>query len=71
LVRALDFACSTSQAVFDVDGVGFPIVYFKNGNWTGVFACSTTVTLADVYFDFNHFEVISLLKNSIRINIVE
>jgi len=59
LVRALDFACSTSQAVLDVDGVGFPIIDLIHGNWTSVFTCSTTVTLADVYFDISHFGVIS------------
>ncbi len=55
LVWALDFACSTSQAVIDIDGVRFTIIYFINGNWASIFAGSTAVTLACIYFDLNHF----------------
>ena len=71
LVRTLDFACATSQAILDINGVGLSILNFENSNGTCVFACSATVALAGVYFDLDHFGVISLLKNLITINIVE
>jgi hypothetical protein len=63
LVRTLDLTCATSQAILYINGVGFSIVDLVYGNRASVFAGSTTVALAGVYFDLNHFEVISYVKS--------
>ncbi len=63
MVRTLNLACATSQAVLNVDGVGLSIVDLIYGDRAGVFTGSTTVALACVYFDLNHFGVISFLKS--------
>ena len=54
LVRALNLACATSQAVLNIYGVGLSIVDFIHSNRTSVFAGSAAVTFALIYLDFNH-----------------
>ncbi len=70
LIWTLNLACATSQAVFSIYGVGLSIIDLENGNRACVFAGSTTVALACVYFDLNHFGVISIFEDLITINIV-
>ena len=71
LIWTLNLACATSQAVFNIYGVGLSIIDLVHGYRACVFAGSTTVALACVYFDLNHFRSHLHFEDLITINIAE